>query len=150
VRPNQKAEAQRLCGPTIDFIEVMNDDLWARILVLRFLSIRMASWQVPPGISTAGKQTVHANDAKLAGEILQRLGVPKFVAPIVTEGGAIEVDGDGTLICTETSILNPNRNPGMSKQSATEILQGWLGVKKVVWLPTPSLTSGLTDTSMAT
>jgi len=29
VRPNQKAEAQRLCGPTIDFIEVMNDDLWA-------------------------------------------------------------------------------------------------------------------------
>jgi agmatine deiminase len=136
VRPNQKAEAQRLCGPTIDFIEVMNDDLWARDTGPSFLvnphgQLAGSTWN----FNGWGNKQVHANDAKLAGEILQRLGVPKFVAPIVTEGGAIEVDGDGTLICTETSILNPNRNPGMSKQSATEILQGWLGVKKVVWLP---------------
>ena len=136
VRPNQKAGAQRLCGPTVDFFEVMNDDLWARDTGPSFLvrsqgGLAGSRWN----FNGWGNKQPHDNDAKLAGEILQRVGALPFDAPIVTEGGAIEVDGDGTLICTETSILNPKRNPGMSKAAATEILKGWLGVKKVVWLP---------------
>jgi agmatine deiminase len=136
VRPNQKAEAQHLCGPTVDFFEVMIDDLWARDTGPSFLvhsqdQLAGSTWN----FNGWGNKQVHNNDAKLAGEILQRVGVRQFDAPIVTEGGALEVDGDGTLICTETSILNPNRNSGMSKETATEVLKGWLGVKKVVWLP---------------
>jgi|HubBroStandDraft_6_1064221.scaffolds.fasta_scaffold00041_15 agmatine deiminase len=136
VRPNQKAEAQRLCGPTVDCFEVMIDDLWARDTGPSFLvrsqgGLAGSTWN----FNGWGNKQVHSNDAKLANQILQHVGVPQFNAPIVVEGGALEVDGDGTLICTETSILNPNRNPGMSKQTATEILEGWLGARKVVWLP---------------
>ena len=136
VRPNQQAEAQRLCGPSVDFFEVMDDDLWARDIGPSFLvrsqgGLAGSTWN----FNGWGNKQVHRYDARLAREILQRAAIPQFDAPIITEGGALEVDGDGTLICTETSILNSNRNPGMSKQAATEILKGWLGVRKVVWLP---------------
>jgi agmatine deiminase len=136
VRPNQRAEGERLCGPTVSFFEVMVDDLWARDTGPSFL-VRSQGGRAGStwNFNGWGNKQIHNNDAKLADEILQRVGVPQFDAPIVMEGGALEADGDGTLICTETSILNPNRNPGVSKQTATEILQGWLGVRKVVWLP---------------
>ena len=50
------------------------------------------------------------------------------------EGGALAVDGEGTLIATETSALNPNRSPGMDRQDAEAILAAYLGVRKVIWL----------------
>jgi agmatine deiminase len=39
--------------------------------------------------------------------------------PFVAEGGALEVDGEGTVMATESSIINPNRNPGTSKARLT-------------------------------
>ncbi|KAM0462136.1 hypothetical protein ACHAO4_001331 [Trichoderma viride] len=54
---------------------------------------------------------------------------------IVTEGGALETDGDGTLLVTESSIVNDNRNPGMSRQEIEDELMRTLGVEKVIWIP---------------
>ncbi|MBK8458376.1 MAG: agmatine deiminase family protein [Phyllobacteriaceae bacterium] len=51
------------------------------------------------------------------------------------EGGSLACDGEGTLVVTETSILNPNRNPGVNKALATAELKAMLGVDKVIWLP---------------
>lgn len=65
------------------------------------------------------------------GEIL---GLKVFDAPIVSEGGAIEVNGSGSLIATRSSIVNPNRNPGKSEAEIEQALKDYLGVCNVIWL----------------
>jgi agmatine deiminase len=58
-----------------------------------------------------------------------------FEAPFVLEGGAILTDGEGTLVTTEMCLLNPNRNPGMTRDEIEDGLRDYLGVETVVWLP---------------
>jgi agmatine deiminase len=62
------------------------------------------------------------------------LGLPRFQAPLIMEGGSFHVDGEGTLITTEECLLNPNRNPGLDKVEIEGLLRAWLGVKTVIWL----------------
>ncbi|KAJ5956029.1 Peptidyl-arginine deiminase Porphyromonas-type [Penicillium viridicatum] len=54
---------------------------------------------------------------------------------VCLEGGALVVDGDGTLLATESSILNDNRNPGLSRSEIEEELHRLLGVEKIIWFP---------------
>lgn len=51
------------------------------------------------------------------------------------EGGALVVDGEGTLLATESSILNENRNPGLSRDAVESELWRLLGVEKIIWFP---------------
>lgn len=51
------------------------------------------------------------------------------------EGGGIEVDGEGTAIITESCVLNPNRNPDLSKAQCEAELYRLLGLQKIIWLP---------------
>ena len=62
------------------------------------------------------------------------LNVPIFTAPMVTEGGAIEVNGSGTLMATKSSIINANRNPGMHQEEIEKGLAAYLGVRNFIWL----------------
>ncbi|EHK25071.1 uncharacterized protein TRIVIDRAFT_127556, partial [Trichoderma virens Gv29-8] len=54
---------------------------------------------------------------------------------IVTEGGSLETDGNGTLLITESSIVNDNRNPGKSREKIETELKGYLGIDKIIWIP---------------
>ena len=58
-----------------------------------------------------------------------------FRAPFVLEGGSFLVDGEGTLITTEQCLLNPNRNPDLTRDEIEQGLRDYLGVTTVVWLP---------------
>ena len=62
------------------------------------------------------------------------LKVPRFEPGIVMEGGSIEVNGDGCVLTTEQCLLNPNRNPHLSKDEIEQYLKNYLGVEKVLWL----------------
>lgn len=53
---------------------------------------------------------------------------------MVNEGGAVEIDGNGTLLATKSAILNSNRNPGLSQADAEAIFKTYLGVTNVIWL----------------
>ncbi|KAK4537931.1 hypothetical protein CDCA_CDCA15G3956 [Cyanidium caldarium] len=74
-------------------------------------------------------------DAQVARKVLQLERLPRFVNPMVLEGGSITVDGEGTLITTEQCLLNANRNPGWSRQRIEAQLRAYLGVECVLWLP---------------
>jgi agmatine deiminase len=66
--------------------------------------------------------------------VLEVEGHARYRAPIVLEGGAIHVDGEGTVLTTEECLLNPNRNPELSKEQIERALHDYLGTEKVVWL----------------
>jgi agmatine deiminase len=53
---------------------------------------------------------------------------------MIIEGGSFEIDGNGVLMATKSSILNANRNPGMTQAKAEAILSQYLGVEKFIWL----------------
>jgi agmatine deiminase len=135
-RPDQAREAARACGSGVEIVQLVNDDLWMRdmgpvFLVnchgdLAGLDMNFNGW---------GNKQVHPHDAKIAREVLALLGVRRFVAPFVSEGGALVVDGHGTVMATESSIINPNRNPGQSKARLTREILSHLGGSKMVWLP---------------
>jgi agmatine deiminase len=60
--------------------------------------------------------------------------LPLFSPGIVLEGGAIDANGRGTLITTESCLLNPNRNPQLSQKEIAKYLKDFLGVRNVLWL----------------
>jgi agmatine deiminase len=57
-----------------------------------------------------------------------------FHPGIVMEGGSLEVNGKGTLLTTESCLLNPNRNPSLSKGQIEQYLRDYLGVSHILWL----------------
>jgi agmatine deiminase len=74
-------------------------------------------------------------DALVPDRLAAHLGVGVFSAPMILEGGSFFVDGEGTLITTEQCLLDPNRNPHLSRERIEEILSDYLGVTTVIWLP---------------
>lgn len=62
------------------------------------------------------------------------LKMPRFEPGIVMEGGSIEVNGAGCVLTTEQCLLNPNRNPNLSRDEIEWYLENYLGVEKVLWL----------------
>ena len=74
------------------------------------------------------------HDDLVAEKILQTLNIPKFEFEWVLEGGAIEVDGEGTCLTTKQCLLNPNRNPHLNQNEIESGLKKALGVEKILWL----------------
>jgi len=74
-------------------------------------------------------------DSDVAKKIVEIERIPRFSHKMVLEGGSIHVDGEGTCITTEECLLNPNRNPNMSKLEIENELKDFLGVTKVIWIP---------------
>lgn len=80
------------------------------------------------------KHPDYSNDTAIPRRINERLNVPRFEPGIVLEGGSIEVNGEGTVLTTEQCLLNPNRNPHLSREEIEGYLKDYLGVTHVIWL----------------
>lgn len=137
-RPDRADSAVEHCGPDVEVIELPIDDSWARdsgpMVVLDDDGGRVAlDWTF-----TAWGHKFHpyADDAQLARRWSATVGLPSRSLDMVLEGGAITVDGQGTLITTEQCLLHPNRNPDMTRTDIETQLRDELGVAEVVWLPT--------------
>jgi agmatine deiminase len=76
----------------------------------------------------------YSNDSAVAKFILDHVAAKRFAAPLVLEGGSIHTDGEGTLLTSEQCLLNPNRNPGLSREQIEEHLREYLGVSRIIWL----------------
>ncbi len=80
------------------------------------------------------KYRAYEDDDRVAKEIASVLQVPCFNHSVVLEGGSIDVNGAGTCLTTEQCLLNPNRNPAMSRGEIEQFLTDALGVSHVIWL----------------
>jgi agmatine deiminase len=81
-----------------------------------------------------GGKYLMRRDAEVAAEVAALARVPRFEHRWVLEGGAIEVDGEDTLLTTRQCLFNENRNPGMTQRDLEARLCGDLGVERVLWL----------------
>jgi len=136
------AEAGKACGSghvhAVEVVEEPIDDSWMRDsgpIVLRngsgdraALDFRFNGW--------GGKYRPFDKDDAVTARLCTRLGIPRHNVPMVLEGGAITVDGTGTLVTTEQCLLNPNRNPSLHRTDIEAVLRTQLGIERVVWLAT--------------
>ncbi len=81
-----------------------------------------------------GKYPPFDLDDDIPNRVADFLKLPVFKNPIVMEGGSIEVNGEGTLLTTESCLLNPNRNPQLTKVEIEQQLIDYLGVTQILWL----------------
>ncbi len=131
------AQAQALCGPSVEVQAAPIDDGWFRdngpsFVIdgkggLRGVDWDFNGWGNKPGVP-------FARDCAVTKLILAREGIGRVAAPMILEGGSFHVDGEGTLLTTGQCLLNPNRNPGLSKAGIERQLKDYLGVDKVIWL----------------
>lgn len=137
VPPALAQQARDLLGSDIELFEVPIDDSWARDSGPTFvvndkgdragICFRFNAW--------GEKYQPYDQDALMAQRILERAGIEAISSDLVAEGGGLCVDGEGTLLTTDTCFPNSNRNPGWSRHEIEEELKRTLGVTKVIWLP---------------
>jgi agmatine deiminase len=127
------AEARRL-APFATVLEEAFGDIWLRDtgpIVLGSGAERRAQGFGFNG--WGGKYDLEGDDS--IGERLAASGrLPYAKADWILEGGAVDGDGSGTFLTTEQCLLNPNRNPGLSREEVEERLARDLGASKIVWL----------------
>jgi agmatine deiminase len=81
-----------------------------------------------------GKYPPYDDDDAVPTRIAQEMKLPVFYPGIVMEGGAVDFNGRGTVLTTESCLLNKNRNPGLSKKKIEQYLKDYYGQKHVLWL----------------
>jgi agmatine deiminase len=135
--PATAAAAGQACDGKVEVITLPLDDCWTRDTGPTFLvDDKGGCAGIPWGFNGWGKKyKPYTEDALLARRLLEELKLLAFVGPLVIEGGNLCSDGGGTLLTSETAILDPKRNPGLERGEAEERLRAHLGVKKVIWLP---------------
>jgi agmatine deiminase len=130
-------QARRHCGNRVRVIDTVPvDDCWMRDSGPVFRQARDGSLgALSLGFNGWGERQIHAHDAEVARRVAQRASARLEVAGIVGEGGGVECDGDGTLMATESSWVNENRNPGLTKGQIERELLAEYGAKKIIWVP---------------
>jgi agmatine deiminase len=134
-------EAARAMLPAgVRVVEISSNDAWMRdvgptFLVDRYRRVRGVDWMFNAwGGKAGGVYADWSLDDQVAAKVLEIESKPRYRAPFVLEGGAIHVDGQGTLLTTEECLLNPNRNPTLRRPQIESLLQRYLGVRKIIWL----------------
>ncbi|WP_370097497.1 agmatine/peptidylarginine deiminase [Streptacidiphilus sp. MAP12-20] len=134
-RPDQVDQAQQACGADVEVVPIPVDDSWARDTVPVFVEEAGTLKGVDFNFNGWGnKQNPHDDDAKVAAAVLAKYGIPRIRTQLVAEGGSFESDGLGTVMITESAIVNDNRNPGWSRDDIEAELIKVLGVQKIIWL----------------
>lgn len=121
--------------PNLTFKVIPYGDIWLRDTLPLFVKNEQEQTvAMLPQFNGWGGKYLFEDDKVLSTRVADALAVPKVSVPLVFEGGAVECDGEGTLLTTEQCLLNQNRNPNISRAQIEEIFAEHLGIKKVVWI----------------
>ena len=136
----QFRNARNLLPPDIRVVEISNNDSWMRDCGPTFVintigAVRGIDWEFNAwGGLESGLYFPWDLDNLVPLKVLELERLDRYKAPIVMEGGSFHVDGQGTLLATEECLLNPNRNPSLSKTEIEQYLIDYLNVEKIIWL----------------
>ncbi len=135
-RPDLTADASLHCGKGISVLPMPQDDSWVRDTGPSFLvsddgRLGGVTWTFN---GWGGVYPDHAEDAAMARRMLDHLGAEAFASSLVLEGGGIHVDGEGTALLCEASVLEPMRNPGWNRAKVERELADLLTIEQVIWL----------------
>ena len=140
--PVQEREVRSLLSrlapmENVEFFDIPTNEPWCRdhgpIFVKRSQSPSLAindfgynAW--------GGKYPPFDADDVVPTTIAMRLGLPLFEPGFILEGGSVDPNGAGALLTTESCLLNPNRNPSLSRSEIEQGLREYLGVEQILWL----------------
>ena len=136
----QYTAARAMLPENVRVLEIAHDDCWMRdvgptFVVNRHGDVRGVDWHFNAwGGLNGGLYFPWDQDDLVARKVLETEGRPRYRAPFINEGGAIHVDGQGTALVTEECLLNPNRNPRLSRTQIEAYLRAYLGVGLIIWL----------------
>ncbi|MGE0705475.1 MAG: agmatine/peptidylarginine deiminase [Vicinamibacterales bacterium] len=121
----------------VTFLQIPTRDTWIRDYGPTFVvnrssrAVAMVKWEFN---AWGGKYEDLEADTRVPFAMNRGLGMQIFEAGIVLEGGSIEVNGRGTVLTTTQCLLNPNRNPHLSREQVEQYLRDYLDVSQVIWL----------------
>jgi agmatine deiminase len=121
----------------IDFKIYPTDDVWARDNGPIYVKDKNGQLVIQDwGFNGWGNKAQFSNCNSIPTKIAADQGIAKvdLNTTMINEGGAIEIDGNGTLLATKSAILNNNRNAGMTQSKAETIFTKYLGVTNFIWL----------------
>lgn len=136
----QYQHARSMLPAAVRVVELSSDDAWMRdvgptFVVNRKGLVRGVDWEFNAwGGKLGGLYSRWEQDQQVAQKVLEIEGRDRYCAPLVMEGGAIHVDGKGTVLATEECLLNRNRNPKLDIGSVELLLCEYLGASTVIWL----------------
>ncbi|WP_293081851.1 agmatine deiminase family protein [Moorena sp. SIO3H5] len=147
VHPQDKGVAKGFLSSDIELIEFPVNDGWARDSGPMFLVNGKGSRRVAGFTFNGwgGKFPPYHDDALLKARLSNYFETTMYSSSLVLEGGGVTLDGEGTIITTEECLLNPNRNPRMSKSQVERLLKDYLGAETVVWLGRGIVPDPVTD-----
>lgn len=130
------AHAKRLLSSAVELWDIPTEDLWCRdagpVFVVNdqgMLAVRQIQF------NGWGKKQVHRRDSKIARRVADWLKLPFLSTDIVGEAGGIEQDGHGLLMAHESSWVNDNRNPSVSRAEIEKRLLAAYGADRMIWAP---------------
>ena len=132
--------ARAALDPRVRLVEISSNDAWMRDVGPTFVvnaagRRRAVDWQFNAwGGLDGGLYFPWDQDALVAQKVAAIERVDRYQAPLVMEGGAIHSDGQGTLLVTEQCLLNPNRNPQLSREAIEALLRDYTGATTIIWL----------------
>jgi len=140
VSRDQFVNARHMLPDHVRVVEMSYNDSWMRDCGPTFVindqgDVRLVDWDFNAwGGLDGGLYFPWDQDDLVPCKVAEIERVDRYKAPIVMEGGSIHVDGQGTLMTTEECLLNPNRNPELSKGEIEEALREYLNVDTFIWL----------------
>jgi agmatine deiminase len=140
VSRDQFRNARHMLPDAVRVVEMSYDDAWMRDNGPTFVvndrgAVRAVDWEFNAwGGLDGGLYFPWDQDRLVARKVAEIERVDRYEAPLVLEGGSIHVDGVGACLTTEECLLNPNRNPHLSKKEIEAHLKAYLDVETIVWL----------------
>ncbi len=128
-----EASARAALGEAADFVAAKYGDIWLRDTGPIFARVDGKRIALRFATNSWGGKYDLPDDATVGDDIAKLAGVPIRRFDFVLEGGAVDHDGEGTVLTTRQTLLNPNRN-GWSKLQAEMALREAFGATKIVWI----------------
>jgi len=141
VNAGQYDNARTLLPDNVRVVEISQNDSWMRDMGPTFVvngkgDVRGVDWDFNAyGGFNGGLYFPWDQDRKIRRKVMEIENVDRYRVPLILEGGAIHVDGEGTLLTTKECLLNENRNPHLTKENIEEYLTQYLNLKKIIWFP---------------